>query len=509
MSMTRQSDPHDITAACGGMDRGQIKRASISGVAVNLVSQGLRFVLAFVYQVVMSRLLMPSDFGLVAMATPAVAFITLFADFGLTMATVQRDRITLAQLSFIFWLNCALSVGLAVVMALGAPLVGWFYDEPRVVAILLAMAGMFFLRGLCSQHLALLNRRMKFTQLAVIDLASLVFGAVAGVWSAMLGFGYWSLIVNQAGSTAMTLVLAWLCMPWVPGRPAWDAEARGLLGFGGNVTAFNFVSYFARNLDNVLIGRFAGEAPLGLYDRAYKLLLLPSNQITVPFSKVALPLLARTRREPDTYRRSYTRILESILLLTYPGVLFAMCTSQQLINAVLGERWAEVAPIFAVLAFGALFAPVSASTGWLLVTQDRTREMRDWGMVSAALFVLSFIVGLPWGPLGVAISYIAVGTIQGPLVWWAATRRGPVGFAQLLTALRPFAVAAVATALAEWQMQRLLPPGVMALALLFAAAYAVFVAVLAIQPSGRAGLRDVLVQGRDVLFRLNRRLQPN
>ncbi|HYG88501.1 MAG TPA: lipopolysaccharide biosynthesis protein [Azospirillum sp.] len=488
-----------VPSTGGELDRGSIKRASITGMGVNLTSQLLRLLLAFVYQVAISRILVPSDFGLVAMAAPALAFVGLFADFGLTMATIQRAQITQAQLSFLFWVNGALSLLLSVAVIAVAPVAGWFYGEPRVGPILAALGGLFFLRGLCAQHLALLNRRLMFVRLAVIDMASLVGGALVGVATALYGFGYWSLVANQATSTALTVVLAWLCMRWVPGRPAWDAEARSLLGFGGNVTAFNFVNYFARNLDNVLIGRFHGEVALGLYDRAYKLFLLPLSQVTGPIGKVALPLLARTLHEPDLYRRSYLGMLEAILLLTSPAVLFAMCTSHQLIVTMLGDRWADVAPIFSVLAVGALFAPVGHSTGWLFLSQNRTREMRNWGTIGSVMFVISFVIGLPWGALGVAVSYVTVGLFQGPMVWWAATRRGPVTFKQLALALYPYAVAAAATVVVEYNLQRLLPQGLGPLVLLLAAAYGAFFATLAVLPRGRNTFSALLVQGRAYL----------
>ena len=485
-----------MTALYEPKDRAALKEASINGLVITFTAQFARFAMQFVYQVALARLLTPHEFGLVAMASPILAFVALFADFGLTQATVQRRSISQAELSFLFWSSCTLSAILAFITAAIAPLVGWFFAEPDVTPITMALGALFLFGGVSAQHVALLNRRLAFGKLAVINLVSFAAGATVGIAAALEGMGFWAIVIGQATTSFVSVPLAWGFARWIPGRPRWIQDARALLGFGGNITAFNFVNYFARNLDNVLIGRFAGGAAVALYDRAYKLLLLPLTQINAPFTQVAMPLLAKLRDDPAAYRRAYLRMLEKILLLTYPGVVFAVCASHQLIVTVLGDRWSGVAPIFAVLGVGALFAPIGNSTGWLFITQERTREMRNWGTLSSLLFSVSFVVGLPWGAFGVAVSYVAVGTFQGPLIWWVATRRGPVTLPQLLAALYPCAMAAATTALAEVVLGRILPVGLPSLALLFIIAYSTFLSVLACLPRGRALLRDVAMQMR-------------
>lgn len=492
----------DSTALDAAVDRRSLGGASVDGLVITLAAQLARLGMQFGYQIILARLLTPRDFGLIAMAAPVLAFVALFGDFGMTQATIQRASITPAELSFMFWTNSLLGIALAIVTVALAPLVGWFFNAPEVTWVTMALGAPFVLGGLCSQHLALLNRHLEFGKLAIFDLVSFGAGATAGIVAAMAGMTFWAIVAGQAVMALVSLPLAWSFTGWVPGKPRWILGARNLLGFGGNITAFSFVNYFARNLDNVLIGRFVGETALGLYDRAYKLLLLPLSQFTGPFTRVAMPLLARTRDEPDLYRRAYLRMLELVLLLTYPGVIFALCSSHQLIVILLGERWVGVVPIFSVLGFGALFAPIGNSTGWLFITQDRTREMRDLGALSSLVFIFSFVVGLPWGALGVAISYIAFGVVQGPMIWWLTTRRGPVTFSQLRSALYPFIAGAIVTALVEIGLVRMLPPGPLALALLLVLAYASFLSVLACVPRGREILNDVIVKGQQLAARV-------
>ena len=151
---------------------------------------------------------------------------------------------------------------------------------------------------------------MRFRALAFIDLTAFCVASVVALGAAWLGAGYWAIVTHQVVTSLMSMALAWSVTRWLPSRPSRVEGAREMLRFGGNLTGFNLVNFFARNLDNVLIGRFNGEVSLGLYDRAYKLLLLPLNQITTPLARVALPLLAKLRGDETGYTNAFLRLLE-------------------------------------------------------------------------------------------------------------------------------------------------------------------------------------------------------
>ncbi len=269
---------------------------------------------------------------------------------------------------------------------------------------------------------------------------------------------------------------------------------RALFRFGANLTGFSVVNFFARNMDNVLIGRVWGEGSLGLYDRAYKLVLLPFNQIAYPFARVALPLLSRSQAEPEFYRNAYRRLLESVLLLTYPGLVFALATHQSLIEHVLGHRWAGVGPIFGILVLDAFVAPIGGSMGWLFVSQGRTREMRDFGIIASLLFVGCFAAGLHWGPVGVATGYVTAGVIEIIMLWRVATRRGPMRGTSFLALIRPFLVGGLAAMAVLQGLLHVMAPGWTTLGVCAVASYAVFMAAMAAMRGGRRILRGMIEQ---------------
>ena len=485
-------------------ERRRLKGASIGGVLINMASQVVRTLLRLGYQIVIARLLLPGDFGLVAMAAPVITFVQLFADLGLSQATVQQSEISQGQLSFLFWLNVAAGLLLSAVCVGAAPLVARFYGDPRVTGVMIAAGALLLLGSFYSQHMALLNRHMRFRALAVVDIASFLLGSAGGIAAALLGAGYWAIIANQAVTTVSALVMVWRASGWVPGRPGRFSEMTALMHFGGNVTSFNFVNFFSRNGDNILIGRFAGEHALGLYDRAFKLMLVPFGQIAAPFGKVAVPLLSRSHDQPEFYRQAYRRMLEAVLLLLYPGLVFMIAAHRALIALALGPRWADVAPIFAILGFNAFVAPIGSSMGWLFVSQGRTREMRNCGIVASAIFVGCFVVGLRWGPLGVAAGYMVAGFIEISFLWRIATRKGPLGGRDFFATILPFVLAVLFSFAVLAGLRPFLPPGLAGLMLQAVCAYAAFFAALAALPGGRHVLRGAFRQ----LAALVKRFRP-
>src|SRR5439155_13431562 len=174
-----------------------LKGRTVSGAFITIASQGAQFVLSLVSIMVLARLLTPKDFGLFAMVTTVIGYLRVFKDAGLSTVTVQREGITHAQVSNLFWINVAVSGAISLVIAAGSPIVAWFYREPRLVPITLVLSSTFLLSGLTIQHTALLNRQMRFKAVAVIQVSSLLIGVAVGIGMACQGYNYWALVFSN------------------------------------------------------------------------------------------------------------------------------------------------------------------------------------------------------------------------------------------------------------------------------------------------------------------------
>lgn len=398
-----------------------LKGRSVRGGAATLAGQWANFVVQTISTVILARLLTPADFGLITMVTSVTGFASLFKDLGLSMATVQKAEITHEQISVLFWVNVAVSLLITLITAALAPAIAWFYSEPRLIPVTIALSFAFICGGLTVQHQALLRRQMRFATLAVIPIVAMTVAVICAIIAAFLGFGYWSLVVMELARAAANAIAVWLVCRWWPGLPARGAGVRGMLRFGANLTGFNILNYFARNLDNVLIGRVWGAGPLGFYAKAYGLLMLPISQITGPIAAVAIPALSRLQNDPEQYRRYYYRAINVIAWITMPIIVIIGALSREVILVVLGEQWVEAAVLFKVLAFAALLQPVVNPVGWVYTSLGKTHHMLHWALFAVPLICISFALGLPWGALGVAVSYMicSITVLTFPALWWA------------------------------------------------------------------------------------------
>jgi O-antigen/teichoic acid export membrane protein len=381
-----------------------LKGRSVRGGVVSLMSQGSQFLLQSITTVVLARLLTPVDFGLVAMVTSVTAIAAGFADLGLTEATIQRKEISHNQVSTLFWINVAIGLVLTLLTAAMAPVLARFYREPRLVGITLVVSLTFLIGGLRGQYNALLKRQMRFSSVAIRDVTSYAVAVPVAIIMARHGAGYWAILSLPLTSGLAQMIISWLMVDWRPGLPRRDAEVRSLVGFGGNVAASYAVFNWICSADNVLIGWYWGAGPLGLYSRAYNLLMLALNQITAPVSSVAISTFSRVQGDPELFARYYLRIINLIawIIATLFGFLF-VC-AKPVIVLILGDKWREAAPVFQFLAISALGQMLLQSTLWLFVSRGQSKRLLKLLLIISPIIVGSFAIGLPFGIKWVALS---------------------------------------------------------------------------------------------------------
>jgi O-antigen/teichoic acid export membrane protein len=409
-----------------------LKGRTVSGAFVTIAGQGAQFVLSLVSIIVLARLLTPADFGLFAMVTTVISYLRVFKDAGLSTATVQREGISQAQVSNLFWINVGLSGAITLLLVACSPLVAWFYRDPRLVGITVILSVTFILNGLAVQHNALLNRQMRFRALAVIQIGSMMIGVTLAITLALLNFNYWALVISNVVTVLTATLFTWIAMPWRPQAFTRKSGTRPLISFGANMAGGGFIISLARGADAMLIGRVYGADSLGLYSRAAALLTRPMEQFLSPLESVFLPVLSRVQTQTERYRRTFLRVYEAMVLASclFTGLLFALARPLTLV--VLGPKWERAALIFAGFTVAALYMPPSTASTWLFASQGRGKDWLFTSSLISGITVASFVAGLPFGPVAVAIVYSAAGLAVGlPVLYYFAGRQGPVTTADL------------------------------------------------------------------------------
>lgn len=421
-----------------------LKQRSVRGGVVTIASQGARMLLQTGSTAIIARIVSPAEFGLVAMASVFIGFISLFKDLGLSMATVQQAKIEQKQVNALFWINVFISIVLSLAAIAVSPAVAAFYSRPELGMITIAFGSSFVFGGLSAQHTAMLRRQMRFNTLAIIEIASSTTGFATGIAMAMNGFGYWALVAIPIVTGFVTVVLSFSLSGWFPGKPAFRGNVREMLKFGRNITGFTVLNYFVRNFDNLLIGRFVGASALGYYSKAYGLLLLPLTQINRPIGGVAIPALSRLQDKPDEYRRYYLRMIQVVAYASMPITVILGVLSEEVILLLLGDEWLEAVPLFRVFVFFGFWQGISTTTGWILVSLGQTGRMFKWGLIQSSVILTAFLIGIKWGAMGVAIAVTAQAYLIMVPSFLFATRHSPISLKQVISAIaRPIALALI------------------------------------------------------------------
>jgi PST family polysaccharide transporter len=354
------------------------------------------------------------------------------------------------------------------------------------------------LEALEVQHMAILNRQMRFTLIAGLDLGCIAAGFLVAVLMALTNWGYWSLVGATLSTSAFRIAVVWTVSGWHPQRPVLNSGTRPLVRFGADLTLVGVVYAFSRGCDSLLIGRFLGSDAVGLYSRATALLTRPLELAMGPIYTVIVPALSRLQSEPERYRRAYLQMFEGLAIGAFllSGLLFPM--AEQLVRVVLGAKWMAAASIFQALTLAFVHLPLATATSWLYTSQGRGRDLLIAASAGAVIMVGGFLGGLPFGPTGVAIGYSA-SSIVGllPITFYMAGRSGPVTTPDLWSASLShapvFATALVATWLAR---QAIVPTALPLVQLVVCLAFGtgVGIATLWVLPRSRRTLRLLLAQ---------------
>jgi PST family polysaccharide transporter len=426
-----------------------LKQKTIRGGLARLGAQAANFLLRMGSLMVLARLLGPKDYGLVGMVTAFTGVLSLFRDFGLSSATVQHTTVTDDQVSTLFWINMLFGALLMLLSMAMAPAIAAFYHEPRLLAVTAVLAVGFLFNAAGVQHGALLQREMRFTALAVINTVSLVASTAIAIAGAKGGYGYWALVAMTVTFPLVVSIGYWLATGWIPGMPRRRAGVRSLMRFGTTLTLNGLVAYVAYNCEKVLLGRFWGVDAIGIYGRAYQLINIPTENLNTAVGEVAFAALSRTQDDPNRLKSYFLKGYSLVLALTIPITVVCALFADDVVSVFLGPKWKDVAAIFRLLAPTILIFAIINPLGWLMYSLGLVARGLKIALVFAPLIITGCIIGLPYGPKGVAFAYSTVMILWLlPHIAWCVHGTVISFWDVLLTGGRPLATGIAAGGLA-------------------------------------------------------------
>lgn len=386
---------------------GSFRQRTVAGIGwsgfARIGTQGLQLGLG----ILLARLLSPEAFGLIAMIAVFTGFATLFIDMGFGAALIHKQDVTPQHYDAVFWLNVAMGAALTGFFSLVAPLVARFYREPILLPLTILLASNFLIGSLGIVHAVRLKKMLVFRRLAVIDLTAVVLSGVVGIGMALAGQGVWSLAIQSVLATTITAMLLWIKADWRPSLGVSKEAIADLWSFSANLLGFNALNYWFRHADDLLVGRFLGTAPLGIYSKAYGIMLLPLKTISHTLSQVLFPALSTIQADIPRVASIYLKMIRSVALVAFPFMLGLLAVADHFVLGLLGPQWADMIPVLRLFCLAGLVQSILTLNGSLYQSQGRTDLQFKVGGVVGVIGVVVIAVALPWGLQGVALAYTA------------------------------------------------------------------------------------------------------
>ena len=377
-----------------------------SGILWSAVSRIIIHVFQFVTLIILAHILEPKEFGLITASLVVIGFLSVFRDLGISSAIIQRTELNDHLVNSVYWVVIIIGIIMNLALFFSAHQIAVFYNAYELTSILKVMSFSFTITSISIIHQALLEKQLKFKQLAFYEMIAVISGSLCAITLAFLNFGIWSLVIQGLVNASVISIILWLKSPFKPKLVFSLSEIKSIFKFSINLSGFNIVNYFVRNADYVLIQKYLGEQQLGFYNIAYRIMLYPLQNITAVFSRVMFPIYSTLQSDHNRIREMFLSLTNNIALLSFPLMLFVTASADVLVPSLLGEKWSSSIPLLLILAPIGMIQSVYTPAGTIFQAKGRTDLWFKWGLFTGIIFVTSFIIGLKWGIRGVAAGYL-------------------------------------------------------------------------------------------------------
>lgn len=363
---------------------------------------------------ILARLLSPTDFGLMGMLMVVIVFSQVFMDMGISSALVYKQDVTKKQLSSLYWLNIFAGIIVFISIIGFSPLIAAFYKEPRLTELLMYVGLIFLISPIGQQFQFLLQKELRFNQLAKVEVLSVVIGSVTAVVLAVMNFGVWALVWGQI-LTAVVKACLFFFIGWKNWRPRFHfkyKDLQGFLSFGLFQMGSRTVNYFASNIDYLLIGRFLGTEALGIYTLAYQLIVIPVTKINPIITKVAFPVFSLNQNDNSQIVKGFLQMTKMLAIVSFPILVGLMATSEVLVPVVFGTKWEASIPVIQILCVLGILRVLMNPNGSVLLAKGRADLGFIWDLFIAFFNGLIIWMVVKEGVTAVALAYVLVSFIN-------------------------------------------------------------------------------------------------
>ena len=376
------------------------------GLKISFITKYCDIFIQIIITAILARLLKPSDYGLFAIVVIFINFAQLIAEIGIGPAIIQNNELDIKDISMLFLFTLFQGLIMAIVYYFLSFLIFFIYRHQIFLDSRIDIGIIIFISSITTVPLGILRKKLDFFYLGFFTIWANVIAGLGGIFFALKGFGVYSLIYKTIISGILMFVFFYIKAKIKISFKFNPHSLNKIKNYSLNQFGFNIITYIARNIDNLLIGKVIGTSALGIYDRAYKLMMYPIQNLTLIINPVLHPVLTKIRDDKDQLRKTYLKVLRLLSLISIPLIAVLYIFSKDIILIFYGPNWLESVKIFKILCFVSGLQVLSITTSSIFQAAGRPDLLFKTGLFSNIILVIGILVGLKWGIEGVAWGYL-------------------------------------------------------------------------------------------------------
>ena len=377
-----------------------LKKKALIGVFWSAIETFSNQIIGFVTSIVLARLLMPEEFGLIAMLTIFMGVGQTLINSGLTQSLIRTEKPDDLDFSTIFFFNLVVSILVYILISISAPLIADFYNQPKLTDIIRIYCIVFIINAFAAVQKTKLTKVLDFKTQMIVLTPSLVISGIVGITLAVLGYGVWSLVWSKIAQSSAASIQFWYRSKWKPTSGFSTERFRQHFNFGYKLLISNLINSLYENIYTIIIGKFFASAQVGFYEKANSLQMRPVNIVSGIVNKISYPLLSDIQNDDVRLKSVYKRIMQMILFIVAPTLIFIAVLGNPIFRFIYTEKWLQAVPYFQILCVTGIFFPLHVYNIQILKVKGRSDLHLKLGIIKKIVLTIILIISFQYGIYG-------------------------------------------------------------------------------------------------------------
>lgn len=381
-----------------------LRKQATTGLVWTFAKQFGNQIISFIVSIVLARILLPEEFGLIGMILVFITIGKALTNAGLTQSLIRDKEVDQEDLSTVFFFNLVASILVYFLIFFAAPFIAEFYDQEALVKIIRVLTLTFIISAFGAIQNTRLTKIMDFKTLTVISIPSTIASGILGVGLAYAGFGVWSLVWMRIAASAIATVQLWIYSKWAPSFIFSIEKFKDHFNFGYKLTLSSLLDTIFSNIYIIIIGKYFAASQVGFYTRAQTMQMLPVQNISKALNKVTYPLFAQIQDDNERLKRIYKQIMQMVIFVIAPVLIFAAVLAVPIFRFLLTEKWLPAVPYFQILCVVGILYPLNSYNLNVLKVKGRSDLFLKLEVIKKSLIAVSIVIAFQFGIYGLLYS---------------------------------------------------------------------------------------------------------